>query len=887
MSAAPLEIHFLVPVAIRKNVSFKKIPTGFITWVPDSHDASRIANFKGRFISGQVDGRSSFSCVITSDTDLQKTAESEETVRLLTLERSPLSGQHWMLSTSTGTAKHLHLRSEDFANHQRFCALIQHFVATGELIMPAAESGVLPQGDSPGDAAMPPQAVAIQKSDNRFVRLLRKLLRDPAMYLLDSRQRYLQLAGARIARFRSDPIAVQHTASIFYGERWNIPGSLSPEFTIVPRQGLRFHTTAGLRWMASSAEAAFSITSSNGVPAGCYEAVLDLRITGAPFRPRLVCVHGERRVSCKTSHQARRKRKRTLRFLVQEDCEEVLFYPFAVATGFRLRICSLERLSGITGSVFKDTDEEQDDNAETRIGRDEYERWRARYDRCGWWERHRLVSRLKNETSQPVVQILIMAGEDAAVQSSLHSLMQMRGINIRASVCDSQTGIAGHHARYSPGALVNEAIDPEATYLMLLAPGCRLHWTGLASLLLHAARTEAPLVYGDHDHLDPDGRRSRPWFKPGWDPLLFATMDYLGSACLARVGVVPTELRMPDSPETRHDLYGAMIDNCADSRIEHVPGIVCTSLKEAGIRHDPLRLEMNGELDGHSKRLPSVSIIVPTRDGVLLQDCLEGVLERTEYADVEVLVVDNQSCKSETHRYLDSLAGDPRVRVLRYDATFNYSAMNNLAALEARGEVLALLNDDVTVIEPDWLSQLVRCVELPGTGAVGARLLYPDGRIQHAGVVLGVIGLAGHAFRFEPGEANGYMNKLRTIHRVSAVTGACLAVKRQHYLEAGGLNEERLTVAFNDVDFCLRLQEAGYHNLMNPHACLYHHESLSRGFEDSPEKILRSQAEESFMRHRWSALLQNDPYYNPNLTVSAEQFQLSWPPRHSPVWKKQ
>jgi GT2 family glycosyltransferase len=281
---------------------------------------------------------------------------------------------------------------------------------------------------------------------------------------------------------------------------------------------------------------------------------------------------------------------------------------------------------------------------------------------------------------------------------------------------------------------------------------------------------------------------------------------------------------------------------------------------------------------------PLVTLIIPTRDGrALLQQCIES-LKKTSYHPFEILVVDNQSRDRDALHYFDELESRGIGRVLKYDRPFNYSAINNFAVQHARGSVVGLLNNDVEVIDPGWLTEMVAQAIRPQVGAVGAKLYYADGTLQHAGVVTGLGGVAGHSHKHLFRDASGYFWRVHLPQNLSAVTGACLSIRREVYLQIGGLDEENLRVAFNDVDFCLRLEEAGYRNVWTPYAELFHHESKSRGIEDTPEKQARFKSEIDYMKARWGSRLLEDPHYSPNLTLDAENFALAWPPRARRPW---
>jgi GT2 family glycosyltransferase len=278
---------------------------------------------------------------------------------------------------------------------------------------------------------------------------------------------------------------------------------------------------------------------------------------------------------------------------------------------------------------------------------------------------------------------------------------------------------------------------------------------------------------------------------------------------------------------------------------------------------------------------PKVSLIVPTRDRVeLLRMCVESLLEKTRYPNFEVLVVDNRSADPEALAYLASLRGRDRVRVMSYDAPFNYSAINNLAAANCDGQVLGLVNNDIEVISEDWLDELVGHALRPDVGAVGAMLYYPDRTIQHAGVILGLGGIANHAYVGQPAGYPGHGARGKVAQNLSAVTAACVVVRREVFEEVGGL-DEAFEVAFNDVDFCLRLLSRGYRNVWTPFAELYHHESASRGRDDSEEKARRFQGEVRRMERRWGDFLHADPAYNPNMSLEIPGFELAQPPREA------
>jgi GT2 family glycosyltransferase len=283
---------------------------------------------------------------------------------------------------------------------------------------------------------------------------------------------------------------------------------------------------------------------------------------------------------------------------------------------------------------------------------------------------------------------------------------------------------------------------------------------------------------------------------------------------------------------------------------------------------------------------PLVSLIVPTRDRPdLLGRCVDGLLNRTDYPAMEVLIVDHQSKLPETFELFKKLQLDTRVRIMPYIGPFNYSAINNMAVTKAKGSIVGLINNDIDVINPDWLSEMVSLSVMNDVGAVGAKLIYSNDRVQHAGIVLGVSGIANH-FNYAMRRSNtGYFGRNVLTSSVSAVTGACLIVRKSAFEEVGGLNETDLAVAFNDVDFCLRLKKRGYRNIWTPHAELYHHESATRGAEHTPENAERFQREIDYMRTNWGHEIDHDGFYNENFSTDISQcFQLAFPPRRKKPW---
>lgn len=272
---------------------------------------------------------------------------------------------------------------------------------------------------------------------------------------------------------------------------------------------------------------------------------------------------------------------------------------------------------------------------------------------------------------------------------------------------------------------------------------------------------------------------------------------------------------------------------------------------------------------------PLVSIIIPNKDEKeTLKDCIESIRKKTEYENYEIIIVENNSTTEEIFQYYKELSQDPRIRLLRWKKEFNYSAINNYGVSHARGEYLLFLNNDVKIITPGWIKEMLGVCQRPEVGAVGVKLIYPDNTIQHAGCVIGIGGIAGHMFVDMPANRTGYLHKASILQDMSAVTAACMMMKRTAFEEAGGFTE-KLSVAFNDVDLCLKVRKNKKLIVYDPYVELYHMESKTRGAEDSTEKVRRFQEEIEYMRCQWIDILKNgDPYYNKNLSLTKWNYSL-------------
>lgn len=418
----------------------------------------------------------------------------------------------------------------------------------------------------------------------------------------------------------------------------------------------------------------------------------------------------------------------------------------------------------------------------------------------------------------------------------------------------------------------------------------------------------AKVIYSDHDEIDGSGLRSNPYFKPDWNPDLFLSQDYIRHLCLYRADLLHAahvQLSEGNSTSAERILFQCL-PLLSDKEITRVPKVLYHRRKRPHLKHrDQLAATTAGiQVRQHyfsatgragisvepatipgtyriryplPDRAPLVSLLIPTRDKrTLLETCVRSILDKTTYPNYEIIILDNQSSSPDTIEFFESIARqDRRVRTIRYDYPFNYSAVNNFGVAHARGELIGLINNDIEVITPDWLTEMVSHACRPEIGCVGAKLYYSNDTIQHGGVITGLWGVAGHAHKHLDRRDPGYQGRAMCAQNFSAVTGACLLVRRELYKAIGGLDEEHLPVSFNDVDFCLKIREAGYRNLWTPYAELYHHESISRGPDDSPEKKAREKQEIEYMKARWGGTLSPDPCYNPNLTHHMENFSIN------------
>jgi len=445
------------------------------------------------------------------------------------------------------------------------------------------------------------------------------------------------------------------------------------------------------------------------------------------------------------------------------------------------------------------------------------------------------------------------------------------------------------------------------------------------------------LIYSDEDKIDENNNRFSPYFKSDWNRDLFFSQNYINHLTVIKKDIVDkiAGFRKGYEGSQDYDLILRSLNYIKDEEILHIPKILYhwraikgstaleSSAKEyatiAGInslkdffKSQSQEVEVIEGLIPHSYKVvypvPKksfkdliknfqysdinkqiylkdsnkiiddekilVSIIIPTKDKVeYLRRCIDSILEKTKYENYEVIILSNNSVEKETFEYFNELSRYEKIKIVEYNVEFNYSKINNYAVLHSKGDILVFVNNDVEIISENWLCEMIQHNLRKDIGVVGAKLYYENDTIQHAGVILGIGGVAGHAHKYFHKNEDGYFGRLKLIQNFSAMTAALMSVRRDIFEEVGGFEEE-LSVAFNDIDFSLKVMQKGYRNLWTPYIQAYHYESISRGKEDTPEKVNRFNKEVAYMKKKWDYFLLKDRYYNPNLTLEKEDFSI-------------
>ncbi|KQT07212.1 hypothetical protein ASG40_14515 [Methylobacterium sp. Leaf399] len=487
----------------------------------------------------------------------------------------------------------------------------------------------------------------------------------------------------------------------------------------------------------------------------------------------------------------------------------------------------------------------------------------------------------------PTVALVLPAAEEAPdrIRATVDALISQSHSDWRLTILSARAIAlpADERIRVVPGAATVRDLVGEAGIAGILAPGDRLGTDALAVLVAAlGSHPCADMVYADEIRSGPGASHVR--LKPDWSPDLALVADHPGAPALYRGDLLARLAgRAVDvSSDLARDLALAAALSARD--VIHVPRVLCRSverstvgeaaalerhLRETGSRATVMRRD--GVVDllwPLPDPPPLATVVIPSRDRLdLIARATRGVLHETAYPAIRLVIVDNGSTDPGVLAHYDTLRDDPRVRIVSFPQAFNFSAMVNAGVAAAEDGIVVLFNNDVAVLEPGWLDAMVRQACRPGVGAVGAKLLYGDGRLQHAGVVVGLGGRAGHILRRRAGDTPGHLGRLRVAHEVSAVTAACLAIRKQLYDAVGGFDAKAFPIDFNDVDFCLRVAATGHACIWTPHATLSHLESVSRGPPVGEERR-RFEAEGDRFAARWRDRVRHDPFYHPSLSLT-------------------
>ena len=581
-----------------------------------------------------------------------------------------------------------------------------------------------------------------------------------------------------------------------------------------------------------------------------------------------------------------------------------------------------------------------------------YAEWIARFDTLSELDRRAIARHIDHFPSRPTFSVIMPIFADypgklrTGIESALRQLypatelcialgpaaaqsQAVQNLLTDAATADPRIRIADAVADANPAAVANSALSlASGEFAVLFDPRHLLSERALYEMAAEIiAHPDADILFSDEDHVDDAGQRHQPIMKTGWNPEMMLSHDMVGNLKVVRRSLIESMggVRAGFRGCHDYDLVLRASEATTATRIRHLPLVLHHSRQTIDTPHadspgaDSVdhasalqvvseHLQRTGQSSATVAPLPGapgwlevrrtvpsppplVSVIIPTRDRAdVLEKCLDGLLLATDYPTLEVIVADNDSCEPATFHLFDRLASDPRVRILPCPGPFNYSAINNKAIAESRGEILLLLNNDILIRHADWLTNMVAQAVRPEVGAVGARLLYENGTIQHAGMILGVgaiVPVAGHVYKKVAADAPGHLNHLRIARNMSAVTAACLAMRRTVFDEVGGFDEQHLPVAFNDVDLCLKVGQRGYQIICTPKAELTHLESVSRGSELRPEAIERFKRDIAHMKRTWGRRLDHDPHYGPNFHKVAVDYSLAFPSHRKRTWLRE
>jgi len=498
-----------------------------------------------------------------------------------------------------------------------------------------------------------------------------------------------------------------------------------------------------------------------------------------------------------------------------------------------------------------------------------YTDWRAKYVELNEKEKQQIVKSLKTSLHLPTFTILLKVSNN----------------NSDSTLLTVESVLSQLYPKWVLNIPNHELLDTELKEKLLLLDDNRIHFSNVVpsdlnewiieldtSTLLDSAclyhlsvsiqnNPNILILYGDHDHINSLNEFVDPFFKPDWNADLFAAMNYMGPliACEKNVWL--------SQREENSDQYSFLLKVTKDlssEEIAHNAKILATSKINDDNNH--LRPECKRVFQKLPEPEVKVSILIPTRDqGNMLERCLKSIFDLTDYTNYEIVLVDHESAEPKALEVINNFGLKKNFQTIGFSGSFNFAAMMNNAAKTAKGEVLVLLNNDTEIVDSGWLKELVSQVLRPEVGVVGALLLFSDGTIQHAGVNPDPEGFMIHGHKHRSGESSGYFSRLLAVHEVAAVTGACLAIEKNTWNMLDGMDEENFSVAYNDIDLCLKARHQGLKVIFSPYACLVHHESVSRGFDEGGKKNLRLQKELNVMNQRWGEFLKVDPAHNRNL----------------------
>ena len=508
-----------------------------------------------------------------------------------------------------------------------------------------------------------------------------------------------------------------------------------------------------------------------------------------------------------------------------------------------------------------------------------YKKWRQIWVELSPEEKVRVTESLESLSHRPSFTVLLSADEKDS--SALFSTIKSVASQLYPNWVLHVTSQGALELPFSEKVLALDdsrirLTGPTPTalggWVVELASGVLLHEAALYHFAFSIVENpEIAIVYSDHDHVAVSGAFRDPHMKPDWNPDLFAAMNYLEP--LVACKKEPWET-LRDKAPGQYEFLLESTKTLPRKTIFHIPRVLASV--QISDNSDHLEPTCERIIYDIPSPAPKVSILIPTRDqGSLLKKCLESLYEKTDYKDFEIVLVDHETIEQKALEVIENFRVKSNFKVLNFSGSFNFSATMNRAAEIADGQILILLNNDTEVFDPSWLGELVSQVSRPEVGVAGALLLFGDKTIQHAGVHPGLNGLMGHGHKHLPSDDSGYFSRLKTVHEVAAVTGACLAIEKKIWVDVGGLDEELLPVAYNDIDLCLKVREKNLRVIFSPYAKLFHHESVSRGVDEPVENNKRLQDEIRIMKERWGDLLFHDPAYSPNLSKEDGSFKLS------------